>query len=336
MRTAVALMVLLTAFGCDGSSVSLMGPTTTVSSPGRSATGSGEPPAANLIDTAQTAMPSAFSGLPAWRPCVVVQSPGGVAEAIQFQAIERLQASGAMTWIRLNAYANGSAQPYYRIASSMGLRIFSIIHLRDLNGLGWNEAFDTIYKLYPETEIFEIAGEVSNPDPFVNEKTTTPADYMQRFKSLYEYVRVRYPHVKLASAPPMGSANGPEELEEFIKLGLLDMDVIVTLNVYTEFALSQYAAVFTANSRAMAQRRVWVTETGSRDPALHVQWVKEMYPKINNSLRPDMVCWYVLWGGDETGEAGKDNGFGLLTGVEKGVYEERPLFHALAGTTGVK
>ena len=44
------------------------------------------------------------------------------------------------------------------------------------------------------------------------------------------------------------------ELEEFIKLGLLDMDVIVALNVYTEFALSQYAAVFTTHSRAMAAR----------------------------------------------------------------------------------
>ena len=293
----------------------------------------------SLAGHAEPSQAAAVPGLPAWKPCVVVHSPGGIAEPIQFQAIDKLQRAGAMTWIRLNAYEDGSALPYYLISASMGLRIFSIIHRRDLDRMGWHEAFDSIYKKYhqpgldPRSEIFEIAGEVSNPDPYVNESPTTPAVYMEKFKDLYAYVRRAYPDVILASAPPLGSGNGPEELEEFIKLGLLDMDIVVALNLYTEFALTQYAAVFTHHSAAMARRKVWVTETGVTDPGLQIDWVKRVYPKIQNSLRPEMICYYVLWAGDGEGGSGatKDDSMGLLSGVETGPYTERPLYRALTG-----
>ena len=148
-----------------------------------------------------------------------------------------------MTWIRLNTHLDGTGLEYYLEARRMGLRIFSIIHLKDLESAGWEAAFDRLYAMYP-SDMWEIAGEISNPDPNVNPVTVTPAYYMSKFKDLYRYVKSRYPSVVLTSAPTYGSGStGSEELEEFFKLGLLDMDVVVAINVYSNHALSRYATV---------------------------------------------------------------------------------------------
>ena len=81
----------------------------------------------------------------------------------------------------------------------MGLKIFSIVHLADLESAGWQTAFDRLHAMYPG-DVWEIAGEISNPDPNVNPVTVTPEYYMSKFKDLYDYVRRRYPGVVLTSA----------------------------------------------------------------------------------------------------------------------------------------
>lgn len=271
--------------------------------------------------------------LDAWFPCVVVQSPGGTPFPLQMAAVERLQRAGRMTWIRLNAYPDGSSLPYYIQSKSMGLKIFSIIHLKDLDGLGWHEAFDHLYSTYPDSDVWEIAGEISNPDPYVNPKTTTPESYIPRLIELNEYVRDRYPNVRLTSAPTLGSSGGPAELERFIELGLLEIPgIIVPVNVYTNETLDQYAVVFNRYRARMYGHPVWVTETGARDPDLQISWVRDMYPKIRRTLNPEMVCYYELWGGDRSRSASGDNGFGMLDGLEDGPYIERPLFKALTAS----
>jgi hypothetical protein len=244
-------------------------------------------------------------------------------------AVERLQRAGRMAWIRLNTDLNGDSVQYHRLSKSMGLKIFSIIHLKDLEAVGWHEAFDRLYALHPDSDIWEIAGEISNPDPFVNPRTTTPEEYMPKLVELNAYVRDRYPHVRLTSAPTLGSSGGPAELQRFIELGLLEIPgIIVPVNVYTSETLDQYAAIFNRYRARMYGHPVWVTETGTRDPDLQMAWVEDMYPKIYRTLNPEMVCWYVLWGGDN-GPHAKDNGFGMLDGIETGPYVERPLFKAL-------
>ncbi len=137
------------------------------------------------------------------------------------------------------------------------------------------------------------------------------------------------PAVTLTSAPTFGTGtSGASELEEFFKRGLLDMDVVVALNVYSNPALSSYATVIDKYAARLAGKRIWVTETGSSNPANQIAWVQEFYPRLLNTVHPEMICWYALWGG--AGVA-SDNGFGLLDQVESGHAVERPLFTALVG-----
>lgn len=264
----------------------------------------------------------------AWAPCVVVHNAGGLPFATQMNAVGKLQRAGRMAWIRLDTRVDGSGLDYHLAARRLGLKTFSIITLNDLERGSWETTFDRLYATYP-SDVWEIAGEISNGDPNVNPFTVTPAYYMTKFAGLYNYVRSRYPGVTLASAPTYGTGTaGASELEEFFKLGLLDMDVIVSLNVYSNPALSSYATVLDRYAARLAGKRVWITETGSTNPGNHIAWVREFYPRLINVVHPEMICWYAMWGGDG---ASVDNGFGLLDGVESGDTVERPLFRALVG-----
>jgi hypothetical protein len=264
----------------------------------------------------------------AWAPCVVVQSPAGPAFSAQMDAVRKLQRAGKMSWIRLNTHLDGSGLEYHLEAQRLGLRIFSIVALKDLESAGWTAAFDRLYAAYP-SDIWEIAGEISNADPNVNPFTVTPDYYMSQFSRLYAYVKSRYPGVTLTSAPTFGTGtSGASELEEFFKRGLLDMDVIVALNVYSNPALSSYATVLDKYAARLAGKRLWVTETGSSNPANQIAWVQEFYPRLINTVHPEMICWYALWGG---AGAASDNGFGLLDQADSGHAVERPLFTALVG-----
>jgi hypothetical protein len=262
----------------------------------------------------------------AWAPCVVVQSPGGTPFNVQMDAARMLQHAGKLTWIRLNAHLDSTGLEYHLAARRMGLRILSIVHLDDLESAGWETAFDRLYATYP-SDIWQIAGEISNPG--VNRRPVAPDYYMSRFRSLYDYVRTRYPGVTLTSASTFGTGNsGSSELERFFELGLLDMNVVVAINVYSNAALASYVAVIDRYAARLAGKRIWVTETGSANPDNHLAWVQEFYPRVMNSVHPEMICWYALWAGDGTAS---DNGFGLLDQVETGTLVERSLFKALAG-----
>ena len=262
----------------------------------------------------------------AWSPCAVVHNPGGTPFTAQMDALRKLQRAGKVLWIRLDAHLDGSGVEYQLEARRIGLKTMSTIALSDLESAGWESAFDRLYATYP-TDIWEIGLEISNPDSSVNPVAVTPTYYMSKFSSLYNYVKSRYPGVRLASAPTYGTGtSGATELETFFKLGLLDMDVVITLNVYSHPALSSYATVLDKYAARLGSKRVWVTETGSSNPSNQIAWVQEFYPRLSNVVRPEMICWYALWGGD-----GGDNGFGLLDQVDSGSVVERPLFRALAG-----
>src|SRR5581483_5760300 len=138
----------------------------------------------------------------AWAPCVVVQSPAGPAFSAQMNAASLLQRAGKMSWIRLNTDLNGIGLEYHLEARRMGIRILSILALKDLESAGWENAFDRIYATYP-SDLWEIAGEVSNAG--INPIAVTPDYYMSKFSALYAYVRNRYPGVTLMSAPTFGT-----------------------------------------------------------------------------------------------------------------------------------
>lgn len=270
---------------------------------------------------------SGFSNLPAWSPCVIVHTPGGNGDPTlenQMAVVEKLQRAGRMTWIRLG----GDTLDYFLRSKQMGLKVFGIISLEELEAKGWENAFDMKYRTHP-ADIWEIAGEISNGDPNVNPQgVTTPEIFMPKFKRLYEHVKRNYPGAVLTSPPTFGSGSmGAVELERFIELGMLDMDIIIAVNVYSEHALSRYAAVFAKYGPQLARKRIWVTETGAYGAELQVDWVENFYPKLVNTFHPEMICWYALWVGDQPGG---DNPFGLVTNIENGQpLIERPLFKRL-------
>jgi hypothetical protein len=243
----------------------------------------------------------------------------------QFEAIDKLQRAGRLSWVRLGGLSiRGDGQDYLQEAKTRGLKVFAIVNLDDLNSrLSWEDAFDEVYSLYPGVDIWEIAGEISNP--FINNPTMTPEEFMPKFKELVSYIKTNYPGIQIASPPTLGSVGGPLEFQKFVELGLLDMDVIITVNVYTSDALRQYSSIFDRHSSRLNNHRIWVTETGSSNPDNHIDWVNNFYPNLINTLRPEMICWYALW----TGDVGGDNPFGLITGVESGEFEERQLFKEL-------
>ena len=275
--------------------------------------------------------PSAGSeDISSWMPCVGVHAPGfrGSPEfEIQVDAVRRLQMAGRVKWIRVGYVdPRGDSRDYVVEFKSMGLKIFTNISLEQLErSSSWEDAFEQFYHSFPEVDIWEIAGEVTNSDPSVNIKTTTPEYYVSKFKQLYTYVKRNYPGVTLASAPTVGSVGGPRELETFFNLGLLDTDAVIALNLYTENALQQYASVFDAYARKMSNKRIWVPETGVQPQSRQIWWVQNMYPKIQRTLRPEMMCWYILWDGDRP--IGITNG--LLNNLYNPPVHESELFKRL-------
>ena len=274
-----------------------------------------------------------YSNLSSWYPCVVVQTPGyrGSREFdTQMSAVRKLHDAGRMDWIRLGDIdSNSTGRDYATEAKSMGMRVFAIMDLIDLDaGPSWESTFDRLYSLHPEVDIWEIGGEISNPA--INPKTSTPEAYMAKFKPLVSYVHQKYPNVVLTSAPTLGSGGGPHEFERFIELGLLDMDVIIAVNIYdfssSGYTLQNYASTFSRYSEQLSRKRIWVTETGTPFRDRQVEYVENFYPQILNSIHPEMICWYVLWDGDNGPST-----HGMLNGVSTPPYTESNLFQTLTG-----
>jgi len=278
---------------------------------------------------------SGFSTLPDWSPCVVIHTPGfnGAPELEkQMQLAGELKQAGRLTWVRFGgSFVNGDGLDYFHRARTMGFKIFGIIGLQDLEIYGWENAFDSIYRQYP-ADIWEIAGEISTGGGGApgDNPLMTPEVFMLKFKRLYEHVRKNYPGVVLTSPPTFGSGSiGAVELERFLELGMLEMDIIIAVNVYSDHALSRYAAVFAKYGSQLANKRIWVTETGAYGPELQVDWVENFYPRLVNTFHPEMICWYALWVGDQEGG---DNPFGLVTNINNGQpLVKRPLFKKLVG-----
>ncbi len=272
------------------------------------------------------------SGLPGWHPCVIVQNPGfrSSPEFIQqMDAVRRLHAAGAMNWIRLGGLnVHGDGKDYAVEAKSMGLNVFGIVTQQDLESVGWERAFDQMVRMYPEVDMWEIAGEITNTS--VNAGPLTPEYYIPKFRSLVEYAKSNYPNLRLVSAPTEGNASGPTQFQRFMELGLANIDAVIAVNIYTDNALQEYASVFDRHASELASRRIWVTESGSGflgGENQQIGWVEREYQQINNTVRPEMICWYVMWAGN----VGGDSDFSLLKNLTASGYTTTPLFKKLTG-----
>ena len=292
--------------------------------------------------------PSGPSGISAealtsWRPCVTVQNPGfrGTPEfEIQMQAVEKLQRAGSLKYMRLGGTdMRGVGLDYAVEAKRLGLQTIGIIRLADLelNPQGWENTYDQYKNIYGNSvDVWQIGGEVKNADPSVNLVKMEPKLYILKFKRLFEHIRQRYPEDIVTNAPTFGSHPGArEEFEKFIEAGLLEIEpdsnsnLIIAVHIYTSDALEDYGKVFNRYSSQLIRKTIWVTETGVNDPSQHVNWVTGFYANIISTLHPQLICWYVLYGGEGLSDHG---GHGLITNVSNGLpLEERELFIRLTG-----
>lgn len=273
-----------------------------------------------------------INSLTAWYPCVVVQTPGvrGNRELVnQMAAVNKLHNAGRMDWIRLGDIdSNGTGRDYAIEAKNMGIKVLAILDLEDLDEMGtWENSFDARKAMYPEVDIWEIGGEISNPS--INKRPTTPEAYMVNLKRLVSHIQNKHPGTVVTSSPTIGSGGGPTEFQKFIDLGLLDLDVIIAVNIYdfsqTGHTLQNYASIFSRYREQLSRKRVWITETGSPFPDKQIDYVNNFYPQLISTIHPEMICWYVMWDGDNAGQ----NGFGLIKNVSTPNPEERELFQAL-------
>ena len=101
--------------------------------------------------------------------------------------------------------------------------------------------------------------------------------------------------------------------------------VIVAINVYDLDNIHQYRGLL---SGALRRFRVWVTESGVSNPALHIPFVQDRYQLLRHYLRAERVYWYVMWGGD----SGPGTDFGLIKHPTMYPdYWKSPLFESLTG-----
>ena len=98
--------------------------------------------------------------------------------------------------------------------------------------------------------------------------------------------------------------------------------MILALNVYTDAALTAYAAVVVTMP---GNYRVWVTETGVPDQNGQLGYVQTTYPKITALLGAERIYWYALWAGD----VGGDSEYSLIKNPTSPPIAPGPLFQKL-------
>ncbi len=242
-----------------------------------------------------------------------------------------LRAAGQLRGVRVALGPSLSpADPTYRAISDTGVEILGVVSNEFLFSPNIEQEIDRIFAAFPEIRHFQIGNEVTTILPR-DGPTLTIEQYMMVFRRIYDHVQNRHRgRAVLLTQSTLGSGlHGPTELEAMVDLGLRAVDpsqVIIGINMYDLDHAGQFLGLLGGPLR---QFRLWVAESGSRDPNLHMAWVRDEYPRLRNLLRAERVYWYVMWGGD----AGADTDFSLIK--NPGLfpdYWKSPLFQLLTGT----
>ena len=304
-RSLVALLLAWTVVACDNPSP--LTPSDVLSDPGLSR-----------------------EVLTRWSPYIGIHLTGA-AQAAYLDAVSALRAAGRLKGARIEISRSLSpADPTYRAISGTGVEILGLISNEFLFSPNIEQEIDQIFAAFPEIRHFQIGNEVTTILPSSG-PTITIEQYMVLFRRIYDHVQSRHPgRATLLTQSTLGSGlHGPEELESMANLGLKEVDpqhVIVAINLYSLSHTGQYSGLLGGPLRGF---RLWVTESGVRNPNMHASWVREEYPRMQNLLRAERVYWYVMWGGD----SGPDTDFSLIKNPRSAPdYWKSPLFKLLTGT----
>jgi hypothetical protein len=264
-----------------------------------------------------------------WSPYVGIQITGEAKSAYE-DAVSALQAAGRLRGARIEITRSLSpADPTYRTISDTGVELLGLVSNEFLVSGNIEQEIDRILSAFPEIRHFQIGNEVTTILPSSG-PTISIEQYMALFRRIYDHLERRHPgRAILLTQSTLGSGlHGPEELEAMVNLGLTDFEpsrVIIAINLYDLDHAGQYLGLLGGPLRRF---RLWVTESGVRDPDLHMSWVRAEYPRMRNLLRAERVYWYVMWGGD----SGPDTNFSLIRNPGRFPdYWTSPLFDLLTG-----
>jgi hypothetical protein len=263
-----------------------------------------------------------------WSPYVGVHIDARALDAYR-DALSSLQRAGRLSGLRVEINKNHQSAGDQTIAElgGLGLELLGLIGNEYLFAQDIEHEIDGILAAYPGIRYFQIGNEVTTILP--KDGPTIGIDrYMEVFRRVYTHLQSRDPErAVLVTQSTLGSGlHGPAELEAMARLGLAAMDperVIIAVNAYDPESASQYRGLLGGSLRRF---RVWVTESGVADPALHISFVSSKYPLLRDYFRAERVYWYTMWGGD----SGSQSDFSLIRNpMSYPNYWKSPLFELL-------
>jgi hypothetical protein len=234
-------------------------------------------------------------------------------------ALSQLTGHRAVSGVRIQLFADGRAGRTVSLATSLRLDVLGIVDNADLSSADPEGMFDRYRAAYPQVTTFQIGNEVTTSVPM-------PIDrYLDVFARVYAHVVSHYPEVMLVTQAAFGAGQvGSIDVNatvERIRTFASPSRVVLGLNVYTPTALMAYEAALRATPPPY---RIWVTETGSADPASQIAYVTQTYPRLL-ALPVERIYWYALWAGD----AGSESGYGLIGHASTPPIVPGPLFQLL-------
>jgi hypothetical protein len=263
-----------------------------------------------------------------WSPYVGVHIDAGALDAYR-DALSSLRRAGRLSGLRVEINRSNQRAGDRTITElgGLGLDLLALIGNEYLFDPNIEREIDSILAAYPQIRYFQIGNEVTTILP-KSGPTMSIEQYMAVFQRVYTHLQRRDPdRAVLVTQSTLGSGlYGPAELEVMARTGLADMDpekVVIAVNAYDPDSASQYRGLLGGSLRRF---RVWVTESGVPDPALHISFVREKYPLLRDYFRAERVYWYTMWGGD----SGSQSDFSLIRNpMSYPNYWKSPLFELL-------
>ncbi len=197
-----------------------------------------------------------------------------------------------------------AAIPYVRAARALGMDVLGVVGQftgYDLAQAIANEATrDEVLETY--LDIFDADVLVSSPAiassgrfavQILNEPThflgITPVAYVRDFlRPAYYHLKEDDPGITIVSAAAIGSAAGLRQSREMIAAGLELYCDRVAFHLYSTEFLSEVAE--------LAEKPVWVTESGARGTARHREWMTSSFDRIRTEVpRTERIFWFDLY-----------------------------------------
>lgn len=197
-----------------------------------------------------------------------------------------------------------AAIPYVRAARALGMDVLGV--MGQFTGYDLVQAIadpatrDEVLETYLDifdTDVLVASPAIASSGRFalqiLNEPThflgITPLAYVRDFlRPAYYHLKEDDPRITIVSAAAIGSAAGLLQSREMIEAGL---------ELYCDrVAFHLYSTEFLEEVAELAEKTVWVTESGSRGAASHRGWMSSTFDRIRREVpTTGRIFWFDLY-----------------------------------------